>query len=383
MFSKVDDKSFVARSVHRVSNVRISLFIVCIYTNIRSSNFGSRVIKSCSGKARMDSKDKTIMPPRLTCDSGFGREEMVACDVCRRLNPPNRLDCLYCALPLDTGRVDLSKIRLIPRQLENWENGFNVIAVSAPAELAVGLGTSIAGNTAIDAELISAVAGGRTPLPLSRVETAAEVEIVQANLLRAGIATVVVRDAELEVNKLPVRCGSIAFDKDCITFWPLNSGTAAMLPLDHIRLIVTGVIFESTTESLERRRTRAASSRIETETSSDMPLVDIYTDRRSAGFRIPASGFDFSCLGAEKTYLASKNFEMLLEKLARFCPAARFVSAYRADRGLLDLIWKVDEKNDSQGTKRLGLLRRALKSETKRSNVSQFTKYSRLHRHFL
>jgi hypothetical protein len=46
-------------------------------------------------------------------------------------------------------------------------------------------------------------------------------------------------------------------------------------------------------------------------------------------------------------------------------------------------VWDVDERTESLGIKRSGFAKKDLASVTTRSNLLQFTKYSRLQRHLL
>jgi hypothetical protein len=334
----------------------------------------------------MTSNDKENRFNSMTLMSeeiGFKNDEMNACPACGRLNPPNRLNCLYCAAQFEIGTIDLSRVKLTSRRLESWEKGYNVVAVNFPATVDEVRLEEVARNTGVEISVLRETAGRTTPLPLVRVGKHDEAEIVAANLSRIGLAVVIVADAELVADKPPARCRLLTFGENSITFVPLNSGADVELNHSVIELIVSGSIYESKVESVKQRKIRNSTTRIDSEVSSDMPLIDVYSRSHPLGFRIPANGFDFSCLGPEKVYIASQNLKALLRKLTELAPDAKLVSDYENDRRLLDHVWDVDERTESLGIKRSGFAKKDLASVTTRSNLLQFTKYSRLQRHLL
>ena len=314
---------------------------------------------------------------------GFSPDELAACKACGRANPPTRFNCMYCGEAFDIGEVDAAKIQFAPRRLENWEPGLNVVATDFPSATDGAAVAEIAARIAVDENVLRAAEGRTSPLPLARVATDAEAKIVRSHLSAAGIESTVVPDRVLAADKMPARCRSIGFSADELAITHFNSSASVAVGRESVKLVVAGKVRESKTESTEKRKGRKSTVEVRGESTSEMPVIDIYVDGYDAGFRILAGGFDFSCLGPEKDYVAAKNIAALLERLRSFCPDAKFVSDYDADRHLLDPVWDVDERSDSLGMKRIGWGRSALANVTTRSNLTQFTKFSRLHRHLL
>jgi hypothetical protein len=332
----------------------------------------------------MDSANESTGIPFTSEEVGFKHDEMIACPNCGRSNPPNRLNCLYCAAQFEAGVVDSSRVKLALRRLELWENGFNVVAISSSNEIAGNLVVEVVRNTGISSDLVEAAADGISPLPVARVETEEEAKIVAANLSRIGVGTTILRDSAIAVGKMPVRCRSVEFGDEVLKLTPFNSGPDVELKHDEIVLIVAGKLFESKSHATETRKSRKSTTEIHSESTAETAVIDIYhSDSEHAGFRIPSTGFDFSCLGQDKNFLAARNMNSLLERIVRVAPSAKFVSDYNERRRLLDEVWEVDERTDSLGFKRSGLGKTQIGNVTTRSNLSQFTKYSRVHRQLL
>ena len=138
--------------------------------------------------APMDKANELTDIPLTSEEIRFKPDELTACSKCGRSNPPNRLNCLYCAAQFEDGVVDSSKVKLALRHLENWENGFNVIAISAGNEIADSLAAEIGRNTGISTELLEAVAESNSPLPLARVESEDDAKIVAARAFRGSVS---------------------------------------------------------------------------------------------------------------------------------------------------------------------------------------------------
>ena len=76
--------------------------------------------------------------------------------------------------------------------------------------------------------------------------------------------------------------------------------------------------------------------------------------------------------------IAAANIVLLAGRLSEFAPNAAYVEDYDRYRKLLDEVWGLEETRDSQGLRRTGLGRVEISAASKRSNLVQFTKYSRL-----
>lgn len=329
-----------------------------------------------------DNENAQVALPITADEIGFKPDEMTACAVCGRTNPPNRLNCFYCAAEFDAQSLDRSRVKLAARRLENWETCLNVVAVSAKGRIS-DAADEVARNISGEPELIRAAMDGNLPLPLARVETEAEADIVAANLLRVGLGTTIVADTALAADKVPVRCRSIELFETAITLIPFNAGNSIHLSCGEIRLIVSGTVCDSKVEATEKRKSRKSTVEIESESTVENSVVDIYHGDDLSGHRLSAKGFDFSCLGKEMGYISAANMQALLERIVERAHSAKFVSNYDRLRPMLGSVWDIDERNDSLGIKRSGFGKTTIANVRTSSNLSQFTKYSRLHRQLL
>ncbi len=322
--------------------------------------------------------------PTLAENPAFKSEEMIHCRRCERTNPPTRLDCLYCGTKLELSEARIESIKLNLRKPENWEKGFNVILLP-DSQISENLKLpEIAKILECGKEFLQNLVETEKPLPLVRVESEREAEIVQNRLLKIGVETLIVGDEYLAIEKPARRLRGIEFFSDKLTLILFNQNEVVEISNKDLILIVTGAIFERKIESTEKRVKKGESKILQsTETASDEFLIDIYSREDAIGYRIFAKGFDFSCLAAEKGILATENLKKLVQKLRRTAPDAKFASEYLQARESLGNVWKVEEKTDSQGLKREGFGKFNTGNLTTINNSAQFTKYSRLQRYLL
>jgi len=306
--------------------------------------------------------------------TGFDREEMAACPKCGRANPPDRAGCIYCGAELPTGSREL---RIDSRPFEEWESGINLVLISAKESSDAGAAAKVLGWEAD--ELRSAIESG-VPLPLARVRTAAEAESISRRLGEAGFITRSVADTELDPGTAPHRLRAIEFDGGDTFLHLFNTGEIERVEVSDVVLLVRGRIYESRSESFEQRKLRGTRSVESLESSEESGVIDIYVGEDRRGFRVPISGFDFSCLGGERSLFARENIGRLFDLLAEKCTAAESDGSYDELRHLLDHAWPPATTRDSQGLKRTGLGTKALSRVETVTNREQFTKYSRLRR---
>lgn len=323
--------------------------------------------------------------PLQTEDIAFKSEEMIACEQCARTNPPNRLQCLYCGAELEISEAQSEYLKPNLRKLESWEKGFNLIF--APADL-IGGETKIEDAAKLlktEREILHKIFESKKTLPLARVESEKEAEILRKLLSELGVETRVVSDEDLAVEKPSRRLRGIEFDDDHLILILFNQDEIVRVAKEDLILIVAGATFERRIEATEKYNKKGENKILDqTETASDETLIDIYSraDDR-IGWRVLEKGFDFSGLENEKGILAKDNIVKLGERLRRFAPDARFVDDYAQIRELLADVWTVEQKVDSQGLKRESFGKFNLGNVTMVGNQSQFTKYSRLCRQML
>jgi hypothetical protein len=321
--------------------------------------------------------------PVQTENLAFKPEEMIACGACRRTNPPNRLKCFYCGAELEIGELQTKNIKPNLRKLEIWEKGYNLIYQPDAKDFSKTDLAEIAKLVNLESEILEKICKLKTALPIARIESEKEAEIVQKRLKEFGFETSVLSDEKLSAKNPPKRLRGLEFWDDKLILIFFNTDEIAEIALADLILIVTGAIFERRTESVEKRKKGENKLLKATETSSDEMLFDIYARENPEGFRIFAKGFDFSCLEAEKEILAKDNLRKLTEKLKSVAPNARLVENYLTVRESLGSVWVTDEINDSKGLTRQSFGKFNLENITTISNWTQFNKFSRLQFHNL
>lgn len=305
---------------------------------------------------------------------GFTADQMVNCDKCGKSNPPTRFACLYCAASLRVSTDAALRKKLVLRLLEPWEYGVNFVVLGKAGEEAVQQASNILGT---DAQWLRAVIETGKPLPIARVESAAS-EPVEKMLSSLGVECRLVTDRELNCTAGPLRLRGIKFLDGFVEFVVFNTGKSVRVATAQISHLVSGSLYRSRTQVLEKHSRRERRLLDEAQTSEDEVVVDIYTNNDRLGFRVMQHGFDFSVLGEGIDLLAHKNMGRLVEKIVAFAPQIANCDDYNDVRHLLGNVWPPEDKKDAKGVKRSGLGRLDLSSVRSSDNLLQFTKYSRL-----
>lgn len=319
--------------------------------------------------------------PIITNDERFKPEEMTHCPKCGRVSPPTRAKCFYCGaeLPLDESAAH----KLNFRRLENWEKGFNLVVKPPAAELSLDEIAEIARLLKVEADDAAKILTSGKTLPLARVETVSEAEVIAKNLAKFQIDSVIVSDEDLRLEIVSRRLRGIEFSDDRLIFVLFNNDEIVEIKPENLKLIVAGSVFERRIASTEKYERKKENKILETsETSRDEIFADVYAGDDLIGYRVEAAGFDFSCLDADKKLLAGQNIKILIEKL-RAATAAEFDDDYQNVRHALGAVWAVGQKRDALGLRKKGMGRLNLESVTIVGNEEQFTKYSRLRRKLL
>jgi hypothetical protein len=317
----------------------------------------------------------------------FKRDELIACERCGRASPPTRMKCLYCGatLPADEGGEDRRRPALKP--LEAWERGFNVVLApvgGADSQPRGDVLAEAASLVRLKPEQLSEMLAATMAIPLARTGERAEIELLERRLTSLGLNVGIVADEELAVESDPPRrVRKIEFDEDGITGLSVASGEMRRAAWDEIVLIVVGRIFKKRIEVEERVKRGAGGEVVESrELVDDEAVVDLHFTDTHAGWRVIASGFDYSCLGARKSLLAAENFARLVEEFRARATRAAFDDSYKRVRHLLQFAWSPTEQTEAGGVRRAGPGRVSSEAVTRVSNEAQFTRYSRLLRHF-
>lgn len=315
-------------------------------------------------------------------DLAFSPEEMVKCDGCSRFNPPNRLKCFYCARDLNIAAVKAEIIKPNLRKLEDWENGFNVIYLANRQRNEIDI-AKIAKLLSIEVETLNAIFDPVESMPLARVESEQEARVVSDRLRTFGLECKIVGDEALMDETPPKRLRGLNFVDQEIHLIDFNTGETKTIYRGDLALIVTGAIYRSKNEVVRKIKRGEKKVLDQSQTTSDEVLIDLYSKDDSLGFRIPTSGFDFSCLGGEKEMLAINNIRKLTRKLAEFAPNTKLVDKYQTVYDGLLNVWEIERRKDSSGLQRHGFGKFEMGNTESSSNLKQFNKYSRLQWHLL
>lgn len=310
---------------------------------------------------------------------GFAPDQLLKCAKCGRANAPNHPECIYCGARLAGSTAEE---RLDVHELENWENGHNVVALGADVDdirPAAALLSTVVGK---EADVFESILRRGSPLPVARLEAERHAAILAEKLASHGVRTSVIPDDALSPNVPPIRLRGVEFETEAIVLHPFSGGPDIRLGSNQLVLIVSGLLFGSKTESIEKRKRKVTTTMSETQMSSDETVIDVYSSFDRIGYRMPTNGFDFSCLGREKSLLASENMSRLRSRLRDFAPQAGFAD-YAEVQHVLETCWPVESRKDSMGFKRSGFGRKELTSVFTTSNSSQLLKYSRFLRHLL
>jgi len=310
---------------------------------------------------------------------GFDPSELVACPRCLKQNGPDRNACLYCGetLPVTTRNSDDSNVRL--RKLEGWEPAFNLVMHSNP--MVIDSNISAASQLVdVDTNVLDSIIRSGSPMPVARVESESLAGVVARGVSELGFISVIISDADLKIERPPVRLRNLAIDANHLILTDFNSGNIIRIERENVVLIVTGRIVETRRDEVTKRKKGKTKVLDETETGSDLQLIDLYVTKDVIGYRIQTNGFDFSVLGEDKSILASKNIEKLAGFLKQHCPNAVMADEYDDIRSLLDVVWEPESRKEVHGLHLGTSGKREFGATYTSSNLSQFTKYSRMRR---
>ncbi len=310
---------------------------------------------------------------------GFAHDEMVRCDVCLRANPPTRTNCLYCAAALTTDRKAVDPRAIALKPVDDSVLGYNCILfpISANEYSAEKLQTA-AQLLKLSAAELQRIIGAPVPLPLVRIETREEADLITRKLMELGLSTTVVSDFELGFSSPVVQIRAAKFTDSGITLKQIGGDAGTEIFWSQIALIVSGRFITRRVESAEQKGKRGEKEITEArEFFADEPVMDLYANERSECFRITANSFDYSPL-PQRGFVAGENFASLLNFIRTSSETARHDDSYLSLRQALDGAWPSGQRTASGGWRRERPGKYSIEAVMESSNVNQFTRYSRL-----
>lgn len=313
----------------------------------------------------------------------FPPDQMVCCGTCLRVNPPTRLNCLYCGADLPQTEKTRELQKPLLRPLEKWEQGYNNIITTAATDMKPETLAAVAEILRLPADELPSLLASVLPLPIARPASMAEAQLIERRLQTLGINSRIMPDAELSLDILPlVKIRSLEFDETGIFAYQSPETEALEFRWSDIALIVTGRLLFKRVELTEQKGSRADKILDTSEFTTDETVFDFYVRGASASYRVAANSFDFSCLGPAKGLLASVNITTLIELIRRRARDVIYDDSFNRVRRLLELVWPAEQQNESSGWHRRGPGKYSVGTVTGLNNESQFLRYSRLRYQF-
>jgi hypothetical protein len=316
---------------------------------------------------------------------GFTPEQMIVCDACLRVNPPTRAHCMYCAAALPATTETLALRQPTLRHLEHWERGYNCILL--PASLAASPSEEEIAEAArlvrLDSDTLKSILKAAAPLPLARAATLEDALLIKNRLgALQGFDVLIASDVELGLNNATKSVRALDFTDEALILHLMGGETQRILWPD-VSLLVVGRLFVRRIEVEERARRGKPENEIvdAREFDADEALLDLYIARDANNcdaWRIGSSNFDFSCLGANKSLLATENFRALNAALRERARDAQFSDSYHGARRFLNFVWPLEQRTKSRGWQRSRPGRYSTQATIMSDNEKQFTLYSRL-----
>jgi hypothetical protein len=321
-------------------------------------------------------------PVEPSAPSGFSAAQMIRCDECLRANPPTRITCLYCVAPLPLTESSARLRRLVLRPPEKHQLGYNNILLPPEQAVSSDVLAEAASLLKLSSENLQEIVSRGLPLPVARTASREEAELVLQRLRDLGLQSLLLSDEDLGLSdNLLKRVRSMSFDNAHLTMQQAGAAEETTISWSDVLLVLPGRLFETRLE-IKERKTRTSENEIldASEFFRDEAVIDFYASGHEATWRVNANGFDFSCLGSDKTLIATENISKLQRLMA--AKAITFDDSYRQVRSLLELAWGMQSKTESSGWRRERPGKLSVGMATIKSNESQFTRYSRLRYHF-
>jgi hypothetical protein len=316
---------------------------------------------------------------------GFRPDQMVRCDECLRANPPTRVACLYCGAAL-LATEELQRLRKPTlRRPDKHQLGYNNIYLPTESTLHKSETIQAAADLLkMSIEELGKVVRTQSPLPVARTVTRDEAELIHARLAELNLSTLILSDPELMPKENSIaRVRALSVDHSGFTIIQSAASDTGYYAWTDVVLIVSGRLIQKKVELTERKSRRSENEIVSSsEFHSDEAVIDLYLRDSLQTWRIVATGFDFSCLGDEKSLVANENIGRLLKLLSQNCSSAVFDDLYWGLRQTLEPVWPPEQETSSRGWRRERPGQVNLSATTVESNEAQFSRYSRLRFHF-
>lgn len=305
--------------------------------------------------------------------------KVVACPACNRNNGVHRVACIYCgaSLPIEAGKETEKLPNLRP--LEEAELGFNLVCFPADSLSDESALREIETVTRLEPIQISELMRATVPVPIARAQTRSDAEIFYKRLLGAGVRTTVIGDDELSVSVPPFRVRRIKPMGDFLELWSNELTRPETIAWKNISMFVFGAIRFTQVSTQEETRSRRNGREVKdlSESFRDEFLFDFFDRQSPRHFRIRSDAFDYSCLGEQRTMLASENYKRLETWFLQGAGDSIVSREFRKLSRAMEPVWPLNKTILRQPLKRIGVGKVAFQSDAFYDNEGQFTRFTR------
>jgi hypothetical protein len=305
--------------------------------------------------------------------------ETVPCPQCNRNNGVRRTACLYCgaALPVTDTTAAVQVPTLKP--VEEWEQGFTVVLAPLDADEPEARQVSrLSEIVRLTEDEAAAFLSARVSLPVARVSSFEEADLIARILGASDLGATVVSDASLDLGSMLKRIRALHVDDEglhALVLW----GDWVTLPRADVVRVVEGHVVSTKVDLVEGTgKSRKRMDIVDTaQYFVESYAVDVYGPTLEQSFRIKADSFDYRCLGPARSHRLDANVGALCEMLRGYAGASRYDGDYRRIARLLDHAWPRASRVEARGLTRRGDLKHYTSSSVTTDALAQFTRYSR------
>lgn len=264
--------------------------------------------------------------------------------------------------------------------VEEWERGYSVIVAplddQGPTDRQVLRLMEIA---RVEEPLAQAILASGMSLPVARVATRDEAELVARLLGEAEFGTTILDDLTLELRERSRRVREIRFAGDTIDLLVLW-GDWVSVRRDDIQVVVEGRMVDTTVEILEgaTRKRGMLDVHDTSQFFQESYAIDLYAGSISQSFRLKPDIIDYTCLGIVPSPILETNVAELSRQLRQWIGPSRYDAGYRSVAKLLEPAWPPASRVHSGGQHRKGDFKKYTRSSVTTEAVTQFTRYSRM-----
>ncbi|MCS7079551.1 MAG: hypothetical protein NZ585_05810 [Chloracidobacterium sp.] len=265
------------------------------------------------------------------------------------------------------------------RDAADLEPGYNVIFLPGPT-LTSGVVEEVATVGRLTPEQAACLLASPSPVPIARAATAHDAKLLVQRLARSGLRTLILSDTQLAPLQPPRRARALASAGEYLEVLGYDPAAPLRFAWKEISLVVFGTLrFRQVLarEATTRRATKTEREEICT-TDEEVSVIDFFGPTLATHVRIRADGFDYSCLGAQRSLLAAENHARLGDWLLNSVGDATVVNRdFRTVARALEPIWGLTKTSSRQPFKRAGIGKVSTEMTEYVDNERQFTCFAR------